>query len=99
MARLAILGAALVLVGYLLREVDGAEVSQRIETAEPWLLAMACLGLVVRGPLLYLRWSLCLPILGRSFSHPFLLTAHLAAILVNHITPTARLLGGVFRGR
>ena len=97
--KLVIVVATLVLAWRLLQEIGWSELQQRVASAEPPLLLAASLLLVSRGVLLYLRWAQCLPLLGQAFSGSYVLVTHLAAILVNHLTPTARLLGGVMRAR
>lgn len=97
--RLAIVATALVLAWRLLQGTDWSEVVQRLGTARLRWLALATICLMARGFLMSWRWGLCLSLLGQGFSRAYVLAAHLAAILVNHVTPTARLLGGVMRAR
>lgn len=97
--KLAIVVTTLVLAWRLLREIGWSELWQRMESAQSGPLILACILLSTRGALLYLRWTQCLALLRQPFSRSHGLTAHHAAILVNHLTPTARLLGGVMRAR
>jgi uncharacterized protein (TIRG00374 family) len=62
-------------------------------------MVAAVTALVARFVLLYHRWSLALAATGFRPAWFRGLASQLAAILVNHLTPTARLFGGVLRAR
>lgn len=87
------------MAGQHLLQMDRTELLRRLAAARLPLVLGAVILLMSRGVLLASRWMLCLALLHRRFSRAFVLTAQLAAIFANHVTPTARLLGGVLRAR
>ena len=98
-AQLAVLISILFLAWRLLEHIGWRQLWLRMKSAdEAWMIA-ALAALVARFVLLYHRWFLALAAAG--FRPGWLLgqTAQLAAVLVNHLTPTARLFGGVLRAR
>lgn len=98
-AQLAVLIAILLLGWRLLEHVGWRQLWLRMKEANQAWMIVAVATLVARFALLYHRWSLALAAAG--FRPDWLLgqTSQLAAVLVNHLTPTARLLGGVLRAR
>lgn len=97
--KLALVGVALFLAWRLLATVGWPELVHRAAGISPALLAAAALCLLARFVFMYLRWRHPLRLLDIRISDPFGFATLLAAILVNHLTPTARLLGGVVRAR
>jgi uncharacterized protein (TIRG00374 family) len=89
----------LVLAWRLLERIGWSQLWLRVREARwSWMMA-AVAALLARFVLLYQRWSLALAAAG---FHPIWirgLASQLAAVLVNHLTPTARLFGGVLRAR
>lgn len=97
--KLLVVIAALWLASRLLERIDWSALAARTRGGDRPLLALAVGCLLARFALMYLRWSLALRLLERRWSHLFGLASLLAAVVVNHLTPTARLLGGVVRAR
>jgi len=98
-AQLVALAAILVLAWRLLEQIGWRNLWLRLKGARVAWLTAAAAALIGRFFLLYLRWSLALGAAG--FRPPWILgqASQLAAVLVNHLTPTARLFGGVLRAR
>ncbi len=98
-AQLAALILVLFLAWRLLEQIGWRDLSLRMRSARQPLMIAASAALLARFVLLYLRWHLALE--SAHFRPPWLygLASQLAAVLANHLTPTARLLGGVFRAR
>jgi uncharacterized protein (TIRG00374 family) len=98
-AQLMVLAAVLVLAWQLLEQVGWSKLWLQMKGASRVGVIAAAAALTGRFLLLYLRWSLVLGAAG--FRPTWLLgqSAQLAAVLVNHLTPTARLFGGILRAR
>jgi uncharacterized protein (TIRG00374 family) len=98
-AQLAALVVILGLAWQLLEEIGWRQLWLRMKSASGVWLCAAVTALVGRFLLLYYRWSLALGAAG--FRPAWILgqASQLAAVLVNHLTPTARLFGGVLRAR
>jgi uncharacterized protein (TIRG00374 family) len=89
----------LVLAWRLLEQIGWRHIWLRLRDAKVGWVTAAVAALMARFALLYHRWSLALAAAG---FHPAWfrgLASQLAAVLVNHLTPTARLFGGVLRAR
>lgn len=98
-AQLVALAAILVLAWRFLEQIGWRHLLLRMQGARATWLIAAVAALMGRFFLLYLRWALALGAAG--FRPPWILgqASLLAAVLVNHLTPTARLFGGVLRAR
>ena len=98
-AQLMVLVAVLVLAWRLLEQVGWRQLKLQMKGASHAGMIAAAAALTGRFLLLYLRWALVLR--AADFRPTWLLgqAAQLAAVLVNHLTPTARLFGGILRAR
>lgn len=97
--QLVALAAILVLAWRLLEQIGWRQLWWRLRGVRAAWLTAAVAALVGRFFLLYLRWFLALRSAG--FRPTWILgqASQLAAVLVNHLTPSARLFGGVLRAR
>jgi uncharacterized protein (TIRG00374 family) len=89
----------LVLAWRLLDQIGWRQLWLRVGEASGTWMVVAATALVARFILLYHRWSLALAAAGFRPTWFRGLASQLAAVLVNHLTPTARLFGGVLRAR
>ncbi len=90
---------ALYLAWLLASRVAWSDLAERLRLARRVFVALALLCLVARFTAAHLRWSLALGKVGVQASPGLRLLSLASAILINHVTPTARLLGGVVRAR
>ena len=75
------------------------ELAQKIGQAQKPYVALAFGCLATRFGLIYYRWSLVLKLLARPMSRFIVWTSLMTGVLLNHVTPTARVLGGIVRAR
>ncbi len=75
------------------------ELARRVRQANEPLVILAGACIAMRFGLIYLRWSMVLELLKLPLSHIIGWTALMTGVLLNHVTPTARLLGGLVRAR
>jgi uncharacterized protein (TIRG00374 family) len=94
-----LVAGALVLVGRLLAGIDWGELAARLAAADPRLVALAVGCLLARVAGWNARWWLAARRLGIRVGFVRLAAMLSAAAAVNHLTPAARVLGGVLRGR
>jgi uncharacterized protein (TIRG00374 family) len=97
--RWGLLALALALVAHLLAGVEWVELAARLAAAQPAWIAAAVVLLLARFLIWTWRWRLAV---GRLETPPGLLPLHwmvMASVVINHITPTARVIGGVMRAR
>ncbi len=73
--------------------------AQRIGQAQKPFVALAFGCLATRFALIYYRWSLVLKLLALPMSRLIVWTSLMTGVLLNHVTPTARVLGGIVRAR
>jgi len=97
--KLAIVAAAVYLACHFVAEIGWSELLDRARSANSVLLGAAVLCLVARFVVAYWRWAQALNLLDLPLSHLYGISSLLAAVMVNHLTATVRLLGGVMRGR
>ncbi len=90
---------ALYLAWHLASRVAWPELAGRLRSARGTLVAAALLCLLGRFAAVHFRWSLALGKVGIHPPHAIRLLSLASAVLINHVTPTARLLGGVLRAR
>ncbi len=98
-AQLVAVALILVLAWKLLEEIGWRQLWLRMKGASGAWLFTAVAALVGRFFLLYFRWSLALGAAGFQPAWIPGQASQLAAVLVNHLTPTARVFGGVLRAR
>lgn len=102
-ARTVFAAAVLALSAWLLArgvaEIGWADLGRRLAALPAWAAGGTLLLLTVRFVALHLRWSPLLERLGAlpPAGHRFAIL--MSAVLVNHVTPTARVAGGLLRGR
>ena len=75
------------------------ELARRVRQANKSLVILASACIAMRFGLIYLRWSMVLELLKLPLSHVIGWTALMTGVLLNHVTPAARLLGGIVRAR
>jgi uncharacterized protein (TIRG00374 family) len=97
--KLLLVGLALLLVWRLALTVGWREVGERMAEVGPIPLLLSALFLFGRHIAVNLRWSLALHRLGPQPHHLVRILMLCSAALVNHITPAARVLGGILRAR
>ncbi|MDH3746538.1 MAG: flippase-like domain-containing protein [Acidobacteriota bacterium] len=97
--RTAILALAVFLVVRLVSSVSWVDLRNRLATASPALLAATFVALIARFAAWQHRWSLALRQIGEPRGLRVRFAALTASILINHVTPTVRLLGGIVRAR
>ena len=97
--KLLLVGLALFLVWRLASRVGWREVGERMVEVGPMPLLLSALFLFGRYVAVNLRWSLALHRLGPQPHHLVRILMLFTAALVNHITPAARVLGGILRAR
>lgn len=95
----ALVGVALVLVGRLLAGIGWSDLAARLAAADPRLVALAVGCLLARVAGWNARWWLAARRAGTRVGFVRLAAMLSAAAAVNHLTPAARVLGGVLRGR
>jgi len=97
--RWGLLALALALVAHLLAGVEWAELAARLAGAQPAWVTVAVALLLARFVIWTWRWRLAVE---RLETPPGILPLHwmvMASVVINHITPTARVIGGVMRAR
>ncbi len=99
LARIGLLALAIYLVARLVSSVSWSDLQDRLATASIPLLAAALLLLLARFAIWQQRWSLALAKIGETRALGKRFAALTASILINHITPTVRVLGGIVRAR
>lgn len=97
--KLLLVALALYLVWRLASRVGWREVGARMAAVGPVPLLLSTLFLFGRHVAVNLRWSLALRRLGPQPHHLVRILMLFSAALVNHITPAARVLGGILRAR
>ncbi|MGB5891101.1 MAG: lysylphosphatidylglycerol synthase transmembrane domain-containing protein [Thermoanaerobaculia bacterium] len=97
--KLLLVGMALFLVWRLASRVGWREVGERMAEVGPMPLLLSTLFLFGRYVAVNLRWSLALHRLGPQPHHLVRILMLFTAAFVNHITPAARVLGGILRAR
>jgi len=97
--RLIVVALVVFFVWRFIRGLGWRQVLLRLGEANSRDVALATGCLVVRFALIYFRWSTVLRILKLPISHFVTATALMTGVLLNHVTPTARVLGGVVRAR
>lgn len=94
---------ALALAGWLawraLRGLEGSELSRLLASASPVWLVAAVLLLAARPAVGAWRWRLALVRIGSAPGRLWVFFAVAGSLLVDHVTPTARLLSSVVRSR
>lgn len=99
LAKLAFLGLVVWLAVGMLRGLKWAELSELLRNAEGLWLAVTVGWLVARPLTAVMRWRLALRRLDGAPGVAWTYGAVSASLLVDHVTPTARLLSSVFRSR
>ena len=99
LAKAAIAAIAIYLAYRLASQTGWRQLATRIAGAHQGYLAAAILFLVARWVFWQWRWGLGLARLGEQTHARRRLTALMASVLANHITPTLRIVGGIFRTR
>jgi uncharacterized protein (TIRG00374 family) len=94
-----LIALALWLVARLLADLGWRDLAARVGDARWSLLAVAVAALVLRYVAWAWRWRLAAIRVAPAPSLPRMLLMLMAAATVNHVTPGARVLGGVLRGR
>ena len=97
--KLLLVGLALFLVWRLASKVGWREVGVRMAQVGPLPLLLSALFLFGRYVAVNWRWSLALDRLGPQPHHLVRILMLFTAAFVNHITPAARVLGGILRAR
>jgi uncharacterized membrane protein YbhN (UPF0104 family) len=94
---------ALLVAGWIawraLRELEWSELFALVGSASPVWLAVALLLLAARPAVGALRWRLALERIGSTPGRVWTFFAVAGSLLVDHLTPTARLLSSVVRSR
>lgn len=98
-ARMLILVVVAFFVWRFIDRLGWDELAQRIGQAQKPIVALAFGSLATRFGLIYYRWSLVLKLLALPMSRLVVWTSLMTGVLLNHITPTARVLGGIVRAR
>jgi uncharacterized protein (TIRG00374 family) len=98
-AQLVAVSLVLLLAWRLLEQIGWSQLWLRILGVGPAWLTATGIALTARFVLLYWRWLLALEAIGVRPPWVFGLASQIAAVLINHLTPTARIFGGVFRAR
>ncbi len=75
------------------------ELIRKIGQARKPYVALALGCLAARFGLIYYRWSVVLDFAGLHLSRFIVWTSLMTGVLLNHVTPTARVLGGIVRAR
>ena len=83
----------------LASRVAWSELAERLRSVRSTPVALALLCMLGRFGAVHLRWSLALAKVGFRAPSATRFLSLATAVLINHITPTARLLGGVVRAR
>lgn len=97
--QLVVVAAALLLTWRLTTQIGWVDLAARTRQATAYLLVAATACLLGRFAAMYWRWSQALHLLDTVVAARQGAASMMAAILINHLTPAARLLGGVFRAR
>jgi uncharacterized protein (TIRG00374 family) len=97
--RLSIVVLAVYLIIRLGAGVGWSDLQSKMRGARQLPLAAAIFFLVARWWIWQHRWSLSLAAIGEDNRGGRRFAALTASILVNHMTPTVRILGGIFRAR
>ena len=98
-AKTAAVALAVYLISRLVSGIGWQELRERALAADPVLLVVAAVLLSGRWLVWQHRWYLALAGLGEKNTHRRCFAALIASIFVNHVTPTARVLGGIVRTR
>lgn len=98
-AKAVIMAVVLYLTWRFSRRVGWDQVADRLLASDPRWVALGVALLLARFASLQHRWHLALARLGSLPGQIVQFFVLLSAIFVNHVTPTARVLGGVFRAR
>lgn len=97
--RWTLLAVAVALTVHLLSGIAWADLTERLRAADPRFVGLAVIALLGRYPLWAWRWRQAVARLGPGPGGGPLLAMTVGSMLVNHLTPAARVLGGVLRGR
>ncbi|MEJ2085251.1 MAG: lysylphosphatidylglycerol synthase transmembrane domain-containing protein [Acidobacteriota bacterium] len=97
--RLIVFALVVFFVWRFIRELGWEQVMHRLGEARSGYVVLATGCLMTRFALIYIRWSMVLRILKLPISHFVAATALMTGVLLNHVTPTARVLGGIVRAR
>jgi uncharacterized protein (TIRG00374 family) len=97
--KLAVVALAVYLIARVAANVSWVDLRREVATARPAPLAAGLGFLLARWWIWQHRWSLALEEIGETTTARRRFAALTASILVNHVTPTARVLGGVVRTR
>ena len=98
-AKLVLTASVLYLTWRFASRVDWRQVVDRLLGSDTRWVAVGVAFLLGRFAALHHRWSLALYRLGEVPGRVVRFFVLLTAIFVNHVTPTARILGGLFRAR
>ena len=98
-AKLGIVALAVYLIARVAANLSWNDLRQEVQSAHPGPLAAALGFLLARWWIWQQRWSLALAEIGETVGPRRRFAALTASILINHITPTARVFGGVVRTR
>lgn len=96
---LVLVAAALYLAVQMLSEVGWASLRRRVGQADISLLGLTTALLLARWLLWNVRWRLAMRGIGVFASRARTLFAILAAVALNHLTPSFRIFGGLVRAR
>jgi uncharacterized protein (TIRG00374 family) len=97
--KLGVIALAIILIARVAANISWTDLRREISEARPGPLATGFLFLLARWWIWQYRWSLALGEIGERTRARRRFAALSASILVNHVTPTARVLGGVVRTR
>ena len=99
LVRLVVVGVVVVFVWRFVDRIGWEELAGRLGAADRSLVLLVALCLATRFCLIYHRWWLVLKLLDLSLSRFVVSTSLMTGVLLNHVTPTARVLGGIVRAR
>jgi uncharacterized protein (TIRG00374 family) len=97
--KLAVIALAIYLIARVASNVSWVDLRREVSTARPLPLAAGLGFLLARWWIWQHRWSLSLQEIGETTKTRRRFAALTTSILINHVTPTARVLGGVVRTR
>lgn len=97
--RWGLLALALALIAHLLSGLGWDELAERLADARPAWVAVAVVLLLARFAAWTWRWRLAIVRLETPPGPAALYSMVMASVVINHITPTARVIGGVMRAR
>ena len=97
--KLAVIALAVYLIARVAANVSWVDLRREVSTAQPLPLVAGLGFLLARWWIWQHRWSLSLEEIGETTTARRRFAALTTSILINHVTPTARVLGGVVRTR